>query len=71
MAMSDLSLKPLNGAIAPHHVFTGHLPDDGDTFVPRMETPFLLGLWGVPNDSPPHPTKDAHILIPELVNMLY
>ena len=55
MAMSDLSLKPLNGAIAPHHVFTGHLPDDGDTFVPRMETPFLLGLWGVPNDSPPHP----------------
>lgn len=46
MAMSDLTLKPLNGAIAPHHVFTGHLPDDGDTFVPRMETPFFLGLWG-------------------------
>ena len=54
----------------------GHLPDDVDIFVARMETPFFLGLWrrwggGLLNDSPPHPTKDAHILIPELVNMLY
>ena len=72
MAMSDLILKHLNGAIA--HIFMGHLPDDVDTFVPRMKTPFFLGLLGggwVLNDSPPHPTKDAHILIPELVNMLY
>ena len=42
MAMSDLTLKHLNGAIA--HLFMGHLPDDVDTFVPRMETPFFLGL---------------------------
>lgn len=56
MAMSDLTLKPLNGAIAPHYVFTGHLPDNGDTFVPRMETPFFLGLWGcqmIPLPTPP------------------
>lgn len=44
MAMSDLILKHLNGAIA--HIFMGHLPDDVDTFVPRMKTPFFLGLLG-------------------------
>ena len=69
MATSNLTLRHLNGATAPHRVFTGHLPGDTDTFVPRMETLFLLGLCGGQNDSPT--TKDVHILIPEIVNMLY
>lgn len=55
--MSDLILKHLNGAIA--HIFMGHLPDDVDTFVPRMKTPFFLGLlggggcWMIPLPTPP------------------